>query len=78
MHWLRSTAVLASSLVRNALRRKAQVELNKLSDFTLLRLGVQRNAIPTAADKYAGSVCPRQPKGERRRGPAARKGNKVT
>lgn len=53
LHWI---AELASSLLRNALRRKAQVELTKLSDFTLRRLGFDRRTIPAAADAHSRSV----------------------
>lgn len=79
MHRLRWIGELAGSLLRNALRRKAQVELTKLSDFTLRRLGVDRQAIPATADAYSHSVLHAQiedetpVRGSGLNGPGARK-----
>jgi hypothetical protein len=54
----RSIAALATSLLRNALRRKAEVELAKLSDFTLRRLALDRREIRSAAEAYSRGACP--------------------
>ena len=59
MPWLRSIAGMGTSLLRNALRRKAEVELAKLSDFTLQRLGLDRREIRSAAEAYSHSACPK-------------------